>query len=387
MNYYFKATPFAALKDRSMRISHISRHVSAFLVLAMALLAPVRPAWAETIRGYLHDSTTYYYQARWMSAVSDDARLDEISMVGTHDSGATYGGDIAQTQTLGIRRQLEMGIRVLDMRCFHKNNSLLIYHGIIDQHQTAREFMDQVAKFLQDYPSETVLVRVKEENQGEGNTKSFAETFQDLVYAPLSAQRPGLFWEGNGALPRLRDVRGKIVLLYNFGHWYKGWDYAHAIDIQDQYAISNNWALYDKWLAVKAQMDKAYNQGPGHGLVMNYLSASGGSFPYFVASGKSSPGTEAPQLLTGKTTPGWNDWPDFPRISCVGAVCSIAFDGTNHLAWLHLFQCRGDCERKNGGKLGKMYLGILMADFPGPDLVDAVIRTNLLKDGRLPPGK
>ena len=91
------------------------------------------------------------------------------------------------------------------------------------------------------------------------------------------------------------------------------------------------------------------------------------SFPYFVASGQSSPGTNDPRLLTGRTTPGWKDsWPDFPRVGCFIGICSIAFEGTNILS----------ADRIGKGKEFDKYVGMVISDFPGKDLINAIISLN-----------
>ncbi|WGS41944.1 hypothetical protein LFL97_19875 [Burkholderia sp. JSH-S8] len=101
--------------------------------------------------------------------------------------------------------------------------------------------------------------------------------------------------------------------------------------------MSTNWDLHDgKWAAVKAHLNLANSGNRGIGYI-NYLSASGGSFPYFVASGHSSPNTDAPNLATGLTTPGWNSrYPDFPRVHCFIGICTIAFEGTNILTYEYI---------------------------------------------------
>lgn len=124
--------------------------------------------------------------------------------------------------------------------------------------------------------------------------------------------------------------------------------------------------LTDKWLKVKSHLTLA-NKDNGNKIYINYLSGSGGSCPYFVASGQSSHQTDAPRLLTGRTTPGWKDsWPDFPRISCFIGICSIAFEGTNILA--------ADSIEKS--RIFNRKLGIIMSDFPGPDLISRIIGLN-----------
>jgi len=104
---------------------------------------------------------------------------------------------------------------------------------------------------------------------------------------------------------------------------------------------------------------------------MNYLSGSGVGtshrlpFPYFVVSGHGHPATDANRLSTGRTTPAWNSWPDFPRVNCFLGICTIAFEGTNTLTY--------------GGILNGYYtkrVGIIMTDFPGWDLINRIICLN-----------
>jgi 1-phosphatidylinositol phosphodiesterase len=274
-------------------------------------------------------------------------------MVGTHDTASFHGGDITQTQSMSLTEQLKMGVRAMDIRCQHMNNTLRIYHGIQDQKRSCEEAISEVVQFLKSNPSETVLMKISADGTtAKNNTNTYEQAFLS-VYNKYKSY----FWVGDfGSIPYLGNVRGKIVILQAFSGGEKyGYRYGNATK-QDEWSISNNWGLYDKWLKV--------NSRGGNGFYINFLSAAGGSFPYFVVSGQSSPQTNAPLLLTGKTTPGWaSSYPDFPRISCLGKICSIAFQGTNQLTANYV-----------RGKKG--YFGIIMTDFPGPDLVDVIINTN-----------
>lgn len=118
--------------------------------------------------------------------------------------------------------------------------------------------------------------------------------------------------------------------------------------------------------AVKTHLDDANGRSNSNNVYLNYLSASTGSFPYFVASGHSSPGTSAPRLSTGLTTLVASDdkYPDFPRTTCLGSLCTISFEGTNELTVNYLEQ----------GNI--TYAGMVVADFPGPDLIKSVIALN-----------
>jgi len=132
--------------------------------------------------------------------------------------------------------------------------------------------------------------------------------------------------------------------------------------MQDAWSVKTNWDLYAKWEKIRDFIQKNSHVSD---LSLNYLSAAGGSFPYFIASGHSSAGTSAPRLSTGLTTPGWkNKYPDFPRVSCAMGICTIAFEGTNTLTMDYL----------NSHTVQRT--GIIAADFPGNGLIDAIINKN-----------
>jgi len=315
--------------------------------------------------GYYHDDADLPAQKDWMARLHDDLSIKDISIPGTHDSGSLHGGDIVQTQTLSIFQQLNAGIRFLDIRLRHINDVFTIHHGPVYQRQMFEDVLNATEAFLQQNPSETVLMRVKKEHTEEGNSRKFEDTFNDyynryqnIIWRPSS-------WSD---MPKLSDTRGKIVFLQNFsGGGYRSFGLSYNnFDIQDNYTISTNWDLHRKWTKVKEHINKAASSTPARGSgFINYLSASGGSFPYFVASGHSSPGTSAARLLTGKTTPGWwHSYPDFPRVDCFIGICPIAFEGTNTLTKNYIYQQR------------PRYVGIIAADFPGAGLIGAVINTN-----------
>lgn len=325
---------------------------------ALCLLAPLT-LHAHSGAFYSHESALPGTDKNWMAAVDGNKRVRELSVPGTHDSLSLYGGDIVQTQSLSLRNQLNAGIRAFDVRARHINNVFAIHHGPVFQNVMFGTVLGEMAAFLRENPSETLLVRVKQEHTEEGNTRSFEATFADYYQ-----QYAGYIWQPTGQDPLLNEVRGKIVFLQNFSGARYGLNYAGSFSIQDDFEMGTNWDLYSKWEKVKAQMIRA--NALGHSSI-NYLSAAVGSFPYFVASGHSSPQTGAPRLLTGLTTPGWSSsYPDFPRVGCFIGICSIAFEGTNELSGTFLQAGQGYLK----------YVGIVMADFPGQGLIQQVVRLN-----------
>lgn len=163
----------------------------------------------------------------WMSRLADDARLSDISIPGTHDS-ATYaptfgrivetnvsflpgiagamgalGTEFIRCQTLTLREQLDSGIRFLDLR-IRDGDDFPIYHGSIPLQMTLSNALDQVDAFLNDNPTETVIVSIKKEsNSGR------KETADNLVKF-LRRRSKRMFTECR--IPELHEVRGKAVL-------------------------------------------------------------------------------------------------------------------------------------------------------------------------------
>lgn len=309
--------------------------------------------------GYSHDPTSTANNPRWMTDLRDDVRLPALSMPGTHDSMSFYGGDAVQTQTLPLPEQLRAGVRVLDIRCRHIADAFAIHHGPFFQNAFFGEVLRTVNAFLHENPGETVLMRVSQEYDPADNTRTFEETFRELYWLSF----PDLFWKGASNNPTLGEVRGKVVVLQAFSGQRYGVPYG-TFPIQDDYQLGSNWDLYSKWEKVRGFLMQA-NVGNYDTFFMNYLSGSTGAMPYFVASGHSDPSTNGPLLSTGRTTPAFgSDWPDFPRVACWGEVCTIAFLGTNILTYDRLLPTN------------YARVGMLMADFPGPGLIDRTIALN-----------
>ncbi|MGL5291496.1 MAG: phosphatidylinositol-specific phospholipase C domain-containing protein [Vibrionaceae bacterium] len=308
---------------------------------------------------YLHSSKAGYSNPDWMAAIEDSKQLNEISLPGTHNSLSRHGGDVPQTQSLDIKAQLEMGIRYFDARFKYRSGDLYAYHGVISQFTTFDEFLNDVSSFLDAYPSETVLIRMQNEGGAEEHEDEFFARFKEVLAS----------YRHNNAIPysnnpTLGDVRGKFVFIRDFNAFGPRIGIERgSLNIQDDYHLTTNWELYTKWGKIKDHFMNHANDA--YSISVNYLSGSVGSFPYFVASGKSSSETDAPQLWTGVSTVDEGKYKDFPRRDCVGSLCSIYFAGTNQLAEQWILQDRFP-----------LPLGIVAMDFPGATLVDAIIQSN-----------
>ena len=83
----------------------------------------------------------YTWSNNWMSGIKNGTKLSEVSIPGTHESCARFGGSASQCQWFSITQQLNRGIRFLDVRCKYQaggdsgrkqNIYFPIYHGVGD---------------------------------------------------------------------------------------------------------------------------------------------------------------------------------------------------------------------------------------------------------------
>ncbi len=156
-------------------------------------------------------------------------------------------------------------------------------------------------------------------------------------------------------------TRGKVVIIQNFAGAVHGLLYGSFTSIQHK-QYSTNWDQYDRWVSIKTFITATSAAGSSR---LSFWTGSVGSFPYFCASGKSSPGNNDPRLATGLTTPGFKSYyPDFPRVACFIGICTIAFEGINILG--------NNFINANGYN----YLGIVFIDFPGDVLISSFIAKN-----------
>ncbi|MFD7613431.1 phosphatidylinositol-specific phospholipase C [Streptomyces sp. NPDC059828] len=200
----------------------------------------------------------------WMSGIDGNRALSTLTIPGTHDSGARFGGPWPECQNTTIAQQLESGVRFLDVRCRAIDGSFAIHHGSFFQNMMFGDVLIACRAFLAAHPGETVLMRVKQEYSGESDT-AFRAIFDN--YLDVRGWR-SLFRIGD-TLPTLGEARGKVVLIADNGGLpgLKWWD-GNAFDIQDAY----NDLPWDKYPKVEAHLRKAVQQ-PGK-LYINFVSTS-----------------------------------------------------------------------------------------------------------------
>ncbi len=369
--------------------------------LSRSILAVCAAAALQPCPAHAGDDAAYWQSGKpdvpaayadWMADLDDSGRLQDLSLPGTHDSLSTNAKrplgiedhdapsvallppvvrQIARTQGMSLLEQLEAGVRVLDIRLKLEDDQLRAYHGVLPLSPDFPGVLRTVGGFLDAHPRETVLMRVRSEQSTSGSTLDF----DAAVARDLQVWGGAHVWYPSTGDPILAETRGRIVVLQDYAGAEVGLPYA-AAHIQDDYELRNIWSAYAKWEKVKAQF-KAAAAGRGRGFYINYLSGSnahGVVFPYFVAGGRVHDyADDAPHLPTGLLAPpATSMYPDYPRDHCFVDVCMIMFEGTNELAGEYLQQH------------WPAFTGIVMADFPGGDLIKSVLAANAFMHGAPP---
>ncbi|MGK0256348.1 MAG: 1-phosphatidylinositol phosphodiesterase [Arcobacteraceae bacterium] len=195
----------------------------------------------------------------WMKNINDITNIRDIAIPGTHDSGANRGFEsLGRTQTWSIETQLKKGIRFLDIRLgkprWYKNYSFEVMHGPIRYGNFDTKVMSHVIKFLQQHPTETIFMSIKDED----GTLVDHNLDDEYIYANNS-----IFYTEAHKWTKLNEVRGKIVLVNRYSrHGGLQWSDNSIFKVQDKYDLHKlHWwysrALSKKTNAVKKHLKKA----------------------------------------------------------------------------------------------------------------------------------
>ncbi|XP_075995593.1 1-phosphatidylinositol phosphodiesterase, partial [Genypterus blacodes] len=211
-------------------------------VTGLSCSAIQRPDYDDT-------SNPEFLNPYWMSGIHDDRLLSEVTMPGSHNAMALFGGVYAECQSWSLLSQLRAGIRFLDVRVRHVKGNLTIHHGVSYQRAHFGHVLEGVAHFLQEYPSETVLMRIKEE---------LSET-NDIYSAVVSYIHRYAHWDllwHSRLMPTMGEARGKLVVLQDFHGPDLGMRYG-SLDIADHWKVPTLLHVREKWESVRKHLGAA----------------------------------------------------------------------------------------------------------------------------------
>jgi 1-phosphatidylinositol phosphodiesterase len=168
--------------------------------------------------------------------------LRQLTIIGSHSSMSTgTWGDAFQTQASSLPVQLASGMRALDIRCRHYQDSFPIHERLVYLNTDLGGVLSIVQTFLASYPSETVLMHIVEEYNPSGNSGTFEDVF--ITYKNAFSN---LIWTPTTQNPTLGMTRGKVVIIQNFPGAIHGLLYSSFTTIEHK-SYSTNWDQYSRW--------------------------------------------------------------------------------------------------------------------------------------------
>ncbi|XP_035284422.1 1-phosphatidylinositol phosphodiesterase isoform X2 [Anguilla rostrata] len=243
---------FGSVEDsgmgRSRRSVAAAQRTLAEMVVFLGVLAVTckgkiqRPDYDDT-------SAPEFLNPSWMASVPDSRSLSEVTLPGTHNTMALYGGALTECQSWPLDLQLRAGVRFLDVRVRHVKGNLTIHHGVVYQRAHFGEVLEGVARFLLEWPSETVLMRLKEE---------FSET-NDIYAAVVGYVHRHAHWDllwHSRLTPTMGQARGKLVILQDFSGPDLGMRYG-SLDIADDWKVPTLLHVSEKWQSVREHLAAA----------------------------------------------------------------------------------------------------------------------------------
>jgi len=200
-------------------------------------------------------------QKEWMKSVDPAKNVCDLWIPGTHDTMSDSGGDIAECQSWSLGKQLEAGVRALDIRLHHNGDKLQCCHGMIDMWHEFHVVVSTVETFLAAHPSEVIFMHIKRDN----DSGTHPSDFDTRVRACIT--QPHLWNFGASTFGTLADHRGKVFALQPPHSSLRL--FVQPADTQNEYTLGNP---KEKFAKVKQHAGKARVAGT---MFINYTSSVG----------------------------------------------------------------------------------------------------------------
>lgn len=218
------------------------------LIMASSVLTFSLPIWKDNVKE--EDKMT-----DWMAGFNDTTTLASLSIPGSHDSGARYSLlDLSgRCQDLSIASQLDIGVRYLDIRLYLTDSyKFQVIHGPVNQRLSFASVVNTCIKFLDDHPSETLLISVKEEKENKKIKEAGITSFDAELKKALSDEH---FITSTNMLDSalLGQTRGKAILFSRYEastigiNCYDGWEDPSSADSPNSFTMSNNIFVQDHY--------------------------------------------------------------------------------------------------------------------------------------------
>ena len=214
------------------------------------------------------------YPVSWMINLPDNAKIQSLSIPGTHDSGALHSiFDVSgKCQDLSIEEQLNVGVRFFDLRLQNVNDKMQIVHDFVDQRLDFFNVMQDMNDFLNKHPSEFLIVSIKKDADDKNATKEFEQLLlEELIYfenANLTTTLP----------KNVGEARGKMFFIARYPSStigisaHSGWLDSTTFELGDLY-VQDNYCINDVETKKADVIDTlSFSKSNSEKLVLNFSS-------------------------------------------------------------------------------------------------------------------
>lgn len=213
-------------------------------------------------------------RSSWMAELDDEAKLNSLTIPGTHDSGALHSlAEVSgKCQSLSIREQLQIGVRFLDIRLQLVDNKLKVVHSFTDQMTDFEDVLADMTSFVSENESEFLIVSIKEDASPKRSDVAFADALEEMLLSYSEINRATSLPETVGA------ARGSIHVVARYKNssiglpCYDDWKDDTSFVLGDLY-VQDNYKVSDAEEKI-ADIRKTYlvaSEG-SYALVLNYTS-------------------------------------------------------------------------------------------------------------------
>ncbi len=147
------------MKSSKCKATSIAGKILISIVLVLALIIGIGAAVIAVHSSKIEKDTVNppALLSSWMNMIDDNAKITEIAIPGSHDSG-TYGMTyLTETQDCSLAEQLDRGIRYFDVRVNFVDGEYRIFHGPINGAEYT-EVLNDIKNFLEKNPTEFIIL-------------------------------------------------------------------------------------------------------------------------------------------------------------------------------------------------------------------------------------
>ena len=270
------------------------------------------------IKVYNDSNTPLIHKLDWMKEIPDTTKFSQLTIPGTHDSCSLFGICCARTQTWSLVEQMRAGIRYFDIRLRRIDDTLRAYHGFVDQKETFDRILAYAFDFLEKNPSETIIMEIISEYDPKNCTKTFVQLYNEYMQ-PYKEKDNAKIVEYKNKDITLGEIRGKLFIVKVFEGSTSN---IPNFFIQNSWSVNFRCYMNKKKRKIKENFHRALSI-KNNNIFLNYLSASS----------------------------------DYAMMTPYTAAT----------------KCNEVAMRYHGR------LGIVLADYPGEDLINHLIQQNFIK--------